>query len=258
MNNICAVAGVVIKELYRRKDFYVLFVLTALITLIAGSMNFFNDDHIVRYVKEICLLLIWVAMLVIAVTMAARHIPMERELRTIFPLLAKPITRSEVVIGKFAGCWLACGFALLAFYGFFGAVCLAREPHWLVMNYVQAMALHWAMLGIVLSLAVLGSIIFAAPSSNNTIVLIICAGVLVIGRHLNLVALRQPEPVQSLLYGLYFAIPHLELFDVRDLIIHDWPLVPWAVFGQALLYGAAYTAFFLSLACFFFKRKSLA
>ena len=31
MNTIGALAGVVIKELYRRKDFYVLFVLTALI-----------------------------------------------------------------------------------------------------------------------------------------------------------------------------------------------------------------------------------
>ena len=31
MNKIIAVAGVVIKELYRRKDFYVLFILTALL-----------------------------------------------------------------------------------------------------------------------------------------------------------------------------------------------------------------------------------
>ena len=30
LNNVLAIAGVVIKEMYRRKDFYVLFVLTAL------------------------------------------------------------------------------------------------------------------------------------------------------------------------------------------------------------------------------------
>src|SRR5882724_4756332 len=35
--NIQAIAGVVIKELYRRKDFYVLFILAALITLALGS-----------------------------------------------------------------------------------------------------------------------------------------------------------------------------------------------------------------------------
>ena len=48
MKNICAVAGVVIKELYRRKDFYVLFILTILICLIMASVNIFNDKQIVR------------------------------------------------------------------------------------------------------------------------------------------------------------------------------------------------------------------
>ena len=75
MKNIFAVAGVVIKELYRRKDFYVLFILTVLICLVMGSVNFFNDDKIVRYLKEICLLLIWISSLVIAITTTARQIP---------------------------------------------------------------------------------------------------------------------------------------------------------------------------------------
>src|SRR5512137_1879066 len=122
MNTIIALSGVVIKEMYRRKDFYVLFVLTALITLILGAVNFFNDDRIVRYVKEVCLLLIWISSLVIAIGTTARQIPAERENRTIFPLLAKPVTRAHVILGKFLGCWLACGLALFVFYLFFAVV----------------------------------------------------------------------------------------------------------------------------------------
>ena len=64
--NIRAIGALVIKELFRRKDFYALFILTALITLILGSINFFNEAHVVRYVKEICLFLIWTSSLVIA------------------------------------------------------------------------------------------------------------------------------------------------------------------------------------------------
>jgi len=30
-------------------------------------------------------------------------------------LLAKPVTRGQVIVGKFAGCWLACGLALMVF-----------------------------------------------------------------------------------------------------------------------------------------------
>src|SRR5687767_5269443 len=109
MNNIIALSNVVIKELYRRKDFYVLFVLTALITLLLGSVNLFNEGKIVRFIKEICLLLIWISSLVITVTTTARQIPAEKENRTMFPLLAKPVTRAQVIGGKFLGCWLAGG-----------------------------------------------------------------------------------------------------------------------------------------------------
>src|ERR1700745_1962299 len=122
MNNIFAVASIVIKELYRRKDAYVLLILTALICMVMASVNIFNDTKIIRYLKEICLMLIWVCSLVIAITTTARQIPMERESRTIFPLLAKPVTRPQVILGKFLGCWAACGVALVAFYLFFGVV----------------------------------------------------------------------------------------------------------------------------------------
>src|SRR5438552_885912 len=152
--SILAIAGVVIKELYRRKDFYVLFILTALLTLVLGSVNFFNEDKIVRYLKEICLLLIWISSLVIAITTTARQIPAEREQRTIFPLLAKPVTRPQLVVGKFLGCWLACGLSLLVFYFFFGAVSGSREHHWPILNYFQAITLNVCMrtTGLVLSL----------------------------------------------------------------------------------------------------------
>ena len=54
MNKVFAVALVVIKELYRRKDFYVLFILTALITLLLGSINLFNEDRIVvRFHRDV-------------------------------------------------------------------------------------------------------------------------------------------------------------------------------------------------------------
>src|SRR5437667_9158917 len=173
MNNALAVASVVVKELYRRKDFYVLFVLTAVITLLMGALNFFNDDKIVRYLKEICLLLISISALVIAVGTSARQIPSERENRTVFPLLAKPITRGQLIAGKFLGCWLACGLALIVFYLFFGVINVSREHQWPVAIYFQALWLHWWMLAVVLGMTLLGSVVFAAPSSNATITVLV-------------------------------------------------------------------------------------
>src|SRR5580700_9060463 len=149
--------------MYRRKDFYVLFALIVLITLMLGSLNFFDDDRIVRYLKDASLLLIWLFSLVIAITTTARQIPAERESRTIFPLLAKPVGRGEFIVGKFVGCWLACGLCLLVFYLFFEVISASREHAWPQVAFYQAVGLHWVCLGIVVALVLLGSVVFTAP-----------------------------------------------------------------------------------------------
>lgn len=257
LNNIQAISEVVIKELYRRKDFYVLFILTALITVGFGSVNFFNEDKIVRYLKEICLFLIWAASLVIAITTTARQIPAEREHRTIFPLLAKPVTRNHLLLGKFWGCWQASGLCLLVFYAFFIAITGLREHEWPLAAYFQGMVLHWFLLGIVIAMTMLGSIVFAAPSSNSTILFVVTAGILLLGRHLNKLALQLQEPGQSLVYSIYYGIPHLELFDVRDLLVHNLGTIPWHIWAGALLYACFYGALFLAGACLAFRRKAV-
>jgi Cu-processing system permease protein len=254
---IQAIASLVIKELYRRKDFYVLYILMAVICLVFGSISFFNEDRIVRYLKEICLGLIWLASLIIAITTAARQIPAECESRTISPLLAKPVSRTEFLLGKFLGCWLACGVALLAFYLFFSLVAASREHVWPILNYAQAMGMHWLMLAIVIAMTLLGSLVTAAVSSNVTISFLTAGSILFLGRHLNKIALQQPEPLHTLVYGVYYAIPHLEFYDLRNLIIHNWDLVGWKACLFATSYALVYCSFFLSAACWLFRRKPL-
>lgn len=257
MNKIFALAGVVIKELYRRKDFYVLFVLTALLTVAAGTVNFFHDDKIIRIVKDVCLLLIWVSALIIAIVTTARQIPAEREARTLFPLLAKPVSRGQVIAGKFLGCWLATGVALVVFYFFFAIITGSREHVWPWTVYFQALWLQWFMLAIVIALVLLGSLYFAAPSSTATISFIAVVGMLGLGSHLKAIALQQPEPMQSFFIGVYFAMPHLEWFDLRDFVVYDQKLVAWSALLLATVYAAIWTGIFLLLAWFGFRRKNL-
>lgn len=257
IHSILAIAGVVNRELYRRKDFYVLFILTVGVTLLAGSASFFNDDRIVRYLKELCLLFIWIASLVISITMAARQIHSEKENRTIFPLLAKPVSRADVLLGKFLGCWLACGLALLCFYAFFALVTAVREHAWPGGIVIQAMVSHWFLLEIVIALTLLASLIFSAPSSTATVCFIAAVGILLMGRHLGKVAVRLQEPGQSLLYAIYYAIPQLAFFDVRELVIHNHPMIHLGEWSLSLLYGTVYASLFLVAACVLFRRKPL-
>ncbi len=258
MKTISAIAHVVLLEMVRRKDFYVLFILTFLITVLAGSVSFFNDDRIVRYLKEICLLLIWISTLVIAVTCAARQFPAEQESRTIYPLLAKPVSRDQLILGKFAGCWVATLLALFLFYFFLWALSGLKNDPLSLLHYLQALVLHAAGMSIVISFVLMGSFLFAAPSSNTTISLIAAFGILMLGRHLNKVALQQPEPIQTIFYMGYYLLPHLEWFDIRALLIHNWEPAPWGIVLLAILYATAYSAIFLGAACVLFRKRRLA
>lgn len=257
LDKIFAVSKVTILEMYRRKDFYVVLILTVILTLALGSMNFFNEPNITGYIKEICLLMIWIFLLVIAITSAARQIPFEIESSTIFPLLAKPVTRAEVLLGKALGCWFATGIALVAFYVIFAILTASREHSLAVGLLIQTVLAHWTMLGIVISMSVLGSVIFAAPSSNTTICLAIVIGIMILGKHLHKIALGLAEPSKTIVELIYFSIPHIEMFDLRDLIIHNYPQAPWDKFAILILYGFLYSAILLLLGCIAFNRKRL-
>ena len=255
MNKVFAIASVVIKELIRRKDFYVLFVLTALISLIM-AVGLFKDDNVVRGIQEICMLLIWISGLVIALGTAARQIPAERESRTIFPLLAKPVTRGQVVLGKFMGCWLACGGALLVFYVFFAILSASREHELRLMQYFLCLWMQWIFLGIIIAMTLWGSLIFAAPSSNATIVLVVVLGILLLGRDFKLVATGMGAVMNTVVYGIYFTIPQLWFFDVREMLVQHHAL-EWDYCALASLYGLAYIAVFLFATWLSFRSKSL-
>ena len=155
------------------------------------------------------------------------------------------------------GCWLATAVALIAFYVFFGLVAMSKEHHWPMTNYFQAVWLHWVMLGVVIAMSLLGSLLFSAVSANVTISFVAVAFILMLGRHLDKVAVQVGEPARSLLMGLFFVMPHLEFFDVRDLVIHNWPAIHWLVCVKATAYGLVYGAFFLLAACLFFRRRAL-
>jgi len=257
MKNSLAVAHVVLLEMIRRRDIYVLLFLSVLITLLLGSINLFGDERIARYLKEACLTLIWLSSVIIAVTSAARQIPAEKESLTIFPLLAKPISRWQVLFGKFLGCWAASALALAAFYLFFCIISGSREQYWPLTNYGQAYLLHVMFCGIVVAMALLGSVVFSAAVANATFVSIVVFGILAVGRHLNKVAGRLDEPAQSLVRGIYYAVPHLEFYDVRDLIIHNWEPVPWFAVLRVGGYAVTYVAVLFVVTALVFRRQPL-
>jgi hypothetical protein len=67
--------------------------------------------------------------------------------------------------------------------------------------------------------------------------------------------MHQAGTSADVLLGLYHALPHFEVFDMRQRLVFGLGPVPAGVFVQILLYGAAQTALFLFLAWLAYRGK---
>jgi hypothetical protein len=69
--------------------------------------------------------------------------------------------------------------------------------------------------------------------------------------------MKMAEPWQSVVSALYFVLPHLEFYDARDLVIHNFGLVRWGFWALALVYAVVWMALFLTSACWLFRRRAI-
>ncbi len=241
MRNVFIIAKGVVKELLRRKDFYLIFALLAVIMLYSSMMTFGGERGFYRYFKELGISLAYLFSVIIAVTFAARQIPQETEERTIYPILAHPVSRAEFIIGKFTGAFFISLISFSLFYAAF-IIALAANKDFTTpaLLFVEGYLLHAMLLSFFTALTVCLSL-FLSASANTGIVLILYFA-------FNWFGANMPA---------YIYFPHTELFDIKEKIVHSWGLVPFWVMSFLVVYAALYTALFLALACLSFRKRDL-
>jgi len=58
-------------------------------------------------------------------------------------------------------------------------------------------------------------------------------------------------------FPAYIFLPHPELFDIKEKIIHTWDLIPAWAMSFLVIYACIYTVIFISGAYAGFKRRNL-
>ena len=203
MIRVLVIARMVWLDLLRRKDMYVLLILLAGLLLALLSLNIYGLGGLVRYVKDAGLLLAWLCSWILAISVASRQLPQEENRRTIFSLLAKPLTRGELLLGKWLGAWTVVCAATALFYLLIVLVVAARGGRFETATLAQAES-----------------------------------------------GLRADG-----LMVLYYALPHLELFDMRQRAVHDWGPAPGAFIAGLVLYSLVWIALLLLLGWLGYRRK---
>ena len=124
---IAAITGNTLTELTRLKVFYVL-LLFALV-LIGNSifMAQFTFQQEFQVLKDIGLGAMSLFTSLLAIVATARLLPQDVEDRTVYTILAKPVTRFEYLAGKLAGVLLLLAISLLVMGALFFLVLSIRE-----------------------------------------------------------------------------------------------------------------------------------
>lgn len=253
---IWTLASVVWLEMLRRKDVYVLLILLAALLGYLLSLDFFGSTAAVRYIWEAGLLLAWLFSWVLTVSIVCRQIPNEERTGTVFPLLSKPVSRNELLVGKWFGGWTAASVATAAFYAAVIGVVLLRGGAVDPFTLCQSFLLHAAMLAILAALALTFSTCLTREASLTLTYIVAVVCFLFVPRVAEMLVYAE-GPARVFVSGLYYGLPHFELFDMRRRMVHGWGAAPWSVVAGILLYAALWTAGLLLASAAIYRNKSL-
>lgn len=269
--NIRLIAWTLMLEAWRRREIYAIVFVTTVLIVGLRLIRFFEMEDLGKFYREISLKTMNVTTAATIILLAARQLPREFTNRTIYPLLAKPVSRLEFLLGKYLGVLMAGIFC----YGLFmivftiGSVTLKapiQTPLFLQSIYLQ-----------VLSFCVLASLVFLLSMMLNADAAITLSAVLFIASQILMNTMAQiydyvPAASRAALLVLHFLVPQLTLFDASSKVVHSinvvvvdgvrvpevvWGALAWNTIGSLTLYALVYSVLFLGGAYLFFRRRPL-
>ena len=248
------VAGMVWLETVRRKDAYVLLILLATLLGMLATRKVFGIGGVSRYVVDAGLLMTWILSWGLGIAVTARQLPDEESKGTIMPLLAKPLSRAELVVGKWLGAWTVTAAATAAFCVLVALVAWLRGGPVDLVALAQGWLAHCGGLSVVCSMALWCSVRLHQDAAV-TLGWVLTAGATLVVPRIPAI-LVDASPLRSYVLQLcYHLLPHLEVFDMRRRIVHGYGPASWGSLGLVLLYGSVVTLFFLVWSWLLYRRK---
>lgn len=254
MNRIKAVAANTFRESVRDKVLYVLLFFAASTILGSKVLGWISIGQDVKIIKDICLASMSIFGTLIAIFVGANLVYKEIDKKTLYTLLAQPMKRHEFMLGKYAGLLAVIGVSVvlmtaastLYLYFMGGAVTVI---------WFQAVLLIFMKLVLLTAFSILLSTLVSPILGAIVVVSFYVAG------HATEVFKDLPPQFDGtsakyLLELLYYVIPNLNTFNLQSEAANGVP-VTGAYTAFALVYGLAWTALLLTLACMAFERRDV-
>lgn len=249
------IAKTTLLENSRKQVFHVLCLL--MLTVIASSalISIFTDGVRLKILKDLCMTCILFGGAVLAIALGAIGIPGDVESRTIHPIMARPITRAQYVVGKFLGTFLTVAMGMLVMSVVFAGLICAYQ-HSFDVFLLAAMGFTLLEVAVVAAVATAISTVASPALTSIVTFLVYICGTIKIGYFGHLIE-RSTGGVLKAVYGtFYHLLPNLECFNLKTALVHG-ESIPAAYLVQVAIYGVFYTAFVLLLGSAYFARREV-
>lgn len=247
-------------QFLRRNEFYVvlilMFVYLAGIQVMRASGGI-ADKPTQEFVLSLGLTFSASFAAVLTAAFAARQLPEEFENRTLYPLLAKPISRGEVLLGKFAGV-LLIGMGSLAL---FTTLCLVAVPRDHASQslgmLVQALVLRSLALAVLAAFAVVMSVRLPAVLAGGVAIAWWFGGDMALGFARNQMGGWLGGWMQRLIDVPAALVPAFERYNYFEVFVRGGEPLGLGLFVASAAHAALMLAFLYAAAHLLFHRKPL-
>ena len=258
MVRIWHVAKTVLIEVVRRKEIYVVVLVACFLIGAVMALDFFNLEGLTKFYREFALKVMSAATAVTAVVLACRQLPREFESRTIYPLLARPISRTTFLLGKLLGVWMAAGFCLGLFMTVFvaGMLHLGGLVHWPI--FIQYLYLQMATMLIMTSLGFALSMLCNVDAAITLGVMLYALGSTLASIMTYIYDLATPLGQWGLVV-LTYLVPQLMLFDLSEKTVHAevWDPLSFSTMSTLTIYALILCSFYFVVSVLLFRRRAL-
>ena len=252
---ISAVAALAILDALRRKDLYVMAILCGLMIAagrVFAAVGLWGLDTVI---KDITFGAVSLCSIVLCILVATRQVPEEISRRTLYPLLARPIGRGEMLLGKFLGTLVMSWAALLLAAGV-AVGSLASLHCRLGPVVVQYVVLRAFALAPITALSICMSL-YLTPSAAALVSALLTLGASTFARASTLVGGDAGLTTTAVLRAFDWLMPRMDLFDLGKKAAFDYgPVAGWVI-GYLAIYALIYTALPLAAAMVRFRRMAL-
>jgi ABC-type transport system involved in multi-copper enzyme maturation permease subunit len=251
-----AIARGVLLEALRRKDLWVIAILGMIMILAASALGFFGVSGLEVFVRDLAATVLGLFSTIVAVMTSSRLLPDEIRNRTLYPLLARPISRFDLLFGKYLGAVLATwiGFLCLTFLTACALLIFHVQFEMVMIQYVIAKMMGLAVLcAVTLVLST-----YMTPQAAATMSFVLAFGSFTIIRALEMASSTASPAMKEAFSILNLIVPQYQSFDMGERAAYlNWGPAPMWVMGFLFAYMTTYSGCMLVLSWGKFRKQAI-